>query len=115
MLLCELPLLIPAACRHLEATHVELSLIHGCQDYGNSEREMSPQGPGAMESINFGSMYWDGHGGKGAGDGPWVMADLEHGTWAGNRSGVNPANTPEPQLCVRNAEGTAWAVCTQRR
>jgi len=26
--------------------------------------------------------------------GPWVMADLESGVWAGSNAGVNPTNTP---------------------
>ena len=43
-----------------------------------------------MEAVYFGvSKQW----GRGAGDGPWVMADIENGLWAGD---VNPAlgNTP---------------------
>eukprot|EP01052_Picozoa_sp_SAG31_P039523 SAG31_NODE_5498_length_2499_cov_15.125833_1_plen_329_part_00 len=61
-----------------------------CFDYGPSETKLLPQGAGAMEALQFGSLYWAGHpGGKGNGTGPWVMADLEHGTWAGNSS-FNP-------------------------
>jgi hypothetical protein len=31
---------------------------------------------------------------KGAGYGPWVMADLENGVWAGHDSPVSKTNTP---------------------
>ena len=36
------------------------------------------------------TKYGANHPGDGAG--PWVMADLEQGVWAGNRSDVNPGN-----------------------
>ena len=43
-----------------------------------------------MEAIYFGSSVEWGHG---AGAGPWVMADLENGLWAGeNRTTLS--NTP---------------------
>ena len=43
-----------------------------------------------MESIYFGSnIIW----GKGAGVGPWVMADLEDGLFSGSER-VNTGNTP---------------------
>jgi len=52
-----------------------------CFDYGNVERDSQDQGEGAVEAVYFGSTtIW----GKGAGAGPWVMADLENGLWAGN-------------------------------
>lgn len=43
-----------------------------------------------MEAIYFGTCsIW----GRGSGSGPWVMADLENGLWAGaNRT--TPSNTP---------------------
>jgi non-reducing end alpha-L-arabinofuranosidase len=54
-----------------------------CFDYGNMERDSRDNGEGTAESVYFGSTtIW----GKGAGDGPWVMADLENGLWAGNFS-----------------------------
>ena len=31
---------------------------------------------------------------RGTGSGPWVMADLEAGVWAGNQTPVSPSNTP---------------------
>jgi hypothetical protein len=43
-----------------------------------------------MEAVYFGnSTDW----GRGAGNGPWVMADLENGLWAGSEK-VNPNNAP---------------------
>merc|ERR1711998_5581 len=52
-----------------------------CFDYGNAESDNLDTGAGRMEAIYFGnSKVW----GRGGGDGPWVMADLENGLWAGN-------------------------------
>ena len=42
-----------------------------------------------MFSLQGNSGYW----GKGAGNGPWVMADLESGLWAGSNK-TTPSNTP---------------------
>jgi hypothetical protein len=43
-----------------------------------------------MECVYWGNATgW----GRGAGKGPWVMADLENGLWAGNNK-TNPGNTP---------------------
>ena len=61
-----------------------------CFDYGNAETDHKDDGQGTMEAIYFGnSTGW----GKGAGNGPWVMADLENGLWAGTER-VNANNTP---------------------
>jgi hypothetical protein len=54
-----------------------------CFDYGNMERNSSDNGEGTMEAVYFGNCtIWN----KGAGNGPWVMGDLENGLWAGNTS-----------------------------
>ncbi|HVY29553.1 MAG TPA: arabinofuranosidase catalytic domain-containing protein [Polyangiaceae bacterium] len=54
-----------------------------CFDYGNMERNSRDNGEGTMEAVYFGKcVIW----GKGAGDGPWVMGDLENGLWAGDSS-----------------------------
>jgi non-reducing end alpha-L-arabinofuranosidase len=54
-----------------------------CFDYGNMERNSRDNGEGTMEAVYFGKCtVW----GKGAGDGPWVMGDLEDGLWAGDSS-----------------------------
>ena len=54
-----------------------------CMDYGNMETTSRDDGEGTMEAVYFGTCtIW----GKGAGNGPWVMGDLENGLWAGNVS-----------------------------
>eukprot|EP00039_Didymoeca_costata_P019589 m.338152 g.338152 ORF g.338152 m.338152 type:complete len:336 (+) comp18324_c0_seq1:140-1147(+) len=61
-----------------------------CFDYGNAETDAHDHGAGTMEAVYFGSSSGWGHGG---GKGPWVMADLENGLWAGNEK-ANPNNMP---------------------
>jgi non-reducing end alpha-L-arabinofuranosidase len=61
-----------------------------CFDYGNAETNSLDNGEGTMEAIYFGSCsLW----GKGYGNGPWVMGDLENGLWGGN---VSPYNLNKP-------------------
>eukprot|EP01121_Diplochlamys_sp_Union-15-3_P010750 TRINITY_DN304_c0_g1_i1.p1 TRINITY_DN304_c0_g1~~TRINITY_DN304_c0_g1_i1.p1 ORF type:complete len:335 (+),score=73.11 TRINITY_DN304_c0_g1_i1:66-1070(+) len=61
-----------------------------CFDYGNAETNNDDDGAGTMEAIYWGNCgVW----GRGSGDGPWVMADLENGLWAGNEK-YNPNNKP---------------------
>jgi hypothetical protein len=61
-----------------------------CFDYGNAEINSLDNGEGTMEAVYFGNCtFWN----KGAGDGPWVMGDLENGLWAGDTSPYE-ANTP---------------------
>ena len=65
-----------------------------CFDYGNAETNSHDDGNGTMEAIYFGNIrVW----GYGAGNGPWIMADLENGLF----SGVEPAlqrRRPDHQL-----------------
>jgi hypothetical protein len=67
-----------------------------CFDYGNSETDDTSDGAGAMEAIYFGNAHWQNN--TGAGDGPWVGADLEAGMYygGGNRTKVNKQNKPLP-------------------
>jgi len=52
-----------------------------CFDYGNAEVNNNDDGAGTMECVYWGTCnVW----GSGQGSGPWVMADLENGLWAGN-------------------------------
>ena len=53
-----------------------------CFDYGNAEVDNDDDGKGTMEALYFGSSKGWGHG---QGAGPWVMADLENGLWAGDQ------------------------------
>ncbi|HEV8549758.1 MAG TPA: arabinofuranosidase catalytic domain-containing protein [Polyangiaceae bacterium] len=62
-----------------------------CFDYGNAETNNKDTGNGHMEAIYFGNCTgW----GKGAMNGPWVMADLENGLFAGQTLDRNNDNTP---------------------
>jgi len=79
-----------------------------CMDYGNMETTDNDDGEGAVEAIYFGSCsIW----GKGAGDGPWVMADLENGLWAGNLTpyAPNPSITGWPFVTGMVKGGPAGA------
>jgi hypothetical protein len=58
-------------------------LIDGCcYDYGNAETTSNDDGNGHMETLYFGGgvVWGTGYGGK---PGPWIMADLENGLYAG--------------------------------
>jgi non-reducing end alpha-L-arabinofuranosidase len=64
-------------------------LIDGCCfDYGNGETTSNDDGDGAIEAVYFGAgvVWGTGTGGK---PGPWVMADLENGLFAGWEHGQN--------------------------
>jgi hypothetical protein len=61
-----------------------------CFDYGNAETNARDDGDATMECVYFGSSTQWGHG---SGNGPWVMADLENGLFAGGEL-VYPGNTP---------------------
>jgi hypothetical protein len=66
-------------------------LVDGCCfDYGNAETTSNDDGNGTMETLYFGGgvVWGTGYGGK---PGPWMMADLENGLYAGweNRQDKN--------------------------
>jgi len=68
-----------------------------CFDYGNSETDRKADGSGAMDALNFSSITaW----GTGAGNGPWVMADLEYGVFAQNNTGKNASNPTQTSTYV---------------
>ncbi|KAI0185853.1 alpha-L-arabinofuranosidase B [Xylaria flabelliformis] len=60
-----------------------------CFDYGNAETNDLDNGNTHMQTLYFGLGTT---GGKGSGDGPWVMADLENGVFAGSDKGEVPSN-----------------------
>jgi hypothetical protein len=83
-----------------------------CFDYGNAETNSMDNGEGTMEAIYFGNCsLW----GKGNGNGPWVMGDLENGLWAGNSSPYN-LNKPVSHKYVTamvkgdSAGANHWAI-----
>jgi hypothetical protein len=61
------------------------NLINGCCfDYGNAEWTANNDKEGTMEAVYFGKgVVW----GSGVQGGPWVMADLENGLYAGWEGG----------------------------
>jgi hypothetical protein len=70
-------------------------LVNGCCfDYGNAETTCNDDGNGTMETVYFGmGVIW----GTGVEGGPWVMADLENGLYAGWENGQDQlisTNTP---------------------
>jgi hypothetical protein len=77
-----------------------------CFDYGNSEADRKADGAGAMDALNFSNITaW----GTGAGNGPWVMADLEYGIFAQNNTSKNqndPAQTSTFVTAVLKNNGT---------
>jgi hypothetical protein len=63
-----------------------------CFDYGNAETDNHDDGAGTMEAVYFGN--WTAQG-KGAGAGPWVMADMENGVYAQASFAANPNDTSQ--------------------
>jgi hypothetical protein len=63
-----------------------------CFDYGNVETDGNDDGNATMETIEWGNILNWSHG---SGAGPWVMADLENGVFAGGQTtGTVSSNTP---------------------
>jgi hypothetical protein len=69
-----------------------------CFDYGNGETDSKDDGSGTMEAIYFGGgVIWGTGSPGGHNNGPWVMADLENGLYAGwenNQDQMISTNTP---------------------
>ncbi|AGL16124.1 arabinofuranosidase catalytic domain-containing protein [Actinoplanes sp. N902-109] len=81
-----------------------------CFDYGNAERNSRDNGNGTMEAIYFGNIrVW----GYGAGNGPWIMADLENGLFSGVNTRYN-ANDPTVSYryltAIIKGEPNHWAI-----
>jgi non-reducing end alpha-L-arabinofuranosidase len=80
-----------------------------CWDFGNVS--VDPTVYTSTNALFFGTAYW----GKGAGAGPWFMADFATGIWAGGSipdepgygdfSDLGPANPNNPSLLVPFALG----------
>ena len=81
-----------------------------CFDYGNAETSNNDTGNGHMEAIYFGTeKAW----GYGAGNGPWIMADLENGLYSGVNAGYNSGDpTINYRFTTAIIKGTAnqWAI-----
>ncbi|KAJ7051006.1 family 54 glycoside hydrolase [Mycena amicta] len=92
-----------------DGTHFNGGLSCASFDYGNAETSADDTGNGHMEAIYFGNAG----GSKGAGSGPWIMADLENGLFSGGTSGQNTANpslTSRFVTAVVKGEPGTWAI-----
>jgi non-reducing end alpha-L-arabinofuranosidase len=74
-------------------------LVNGCCfDYGNGETTSRDDGNGTMEALYFGGgVVWGTGSPGGHANGPWIMADLENGLYAGwenNQDQNISTNTP---------------------
>ncbi|HVZ87001.1 MAG TPA: arabinofuranosidase catalytic domain-containing protein [Polyangia bacterium] len=63
----------------------QTGLVDGCCfDYGNAETDSHDDNNGTMEAVYFGGgVVWGTGSPGGHANGPWVMADLENGVYAG--------------------------------
>ncbi|WP_155127272.1 alpha-L-arabinofuranosidase B [[Actinomadura] parvosata] len=81
-----------------------------CFDYGNAETNSRDNGNGTMEAIYFGNnKVW----GYGAGNGPWIMADLENGLFSGVNRGYNagdPSISHRFLTAIVKGEPNHWAI-----
>jgi non-reducing end alpha-L-arabinofuranosidase len=72
-----------------------------CFDFGNASKDNCYGTTGIMTALFFGTGSW----GKGTGSGPWFMADLEGGVWAGGSGGSGVNNSKLPSSNVDYAFG----------
>jgi hypothetical protein len=94
-----------------------------CYNYGNAQTSRTYEGGPTMDSVYFGNCtIW----GSGAGDGPWVMADMEDGIVSGRDTGVNnnspslpfpyvtamEKNNGTTEFAIRGANATAGDLTT---
>jgi non-reducing end alpha-L-arabinofuranosidase len=91
----------------LDGTHSDNGC---CFDYGNAETNNDDNGAGHMEAIYFGTeTTW----GRGSGNGPWIMADMENGLFSGQGAGLNSADpTTNFRFTTAMVEGESnqWAI-----
>jgi non-reducing end alpha-L-arabinofuranosidase len=82
-----------------------------CFDYGNAETNNNDDGNGTMEAVAFGNIrVW----GFGAGNGPWIMGDLENGLYAADHLGLS-SNDPTTNFrfttaMVEGSSANQWAI-----
>ena len=84
------------------ASQTEYFVVHGqyfnskcCYDYGNMESTIHDDGAGTMSALYFGSSTdWT----KGAGTGPWGMADFENGLFTGAVKDPGGTNLNYPSI-----------------
>ena len=77
-----------------------------CYNYGNGQLDRTYAPGPRMDAIYFGNNT---HWGTGAGNGPWIMADMEDGMLSGAELGQNPdlPSMPHPYVtAVEKNDGT---------
>jgi hypothetical protein len=74
-----------------------------CFDYGNAESDGKDDGNATMECLYFGNSTQ--YGSHGAGSGPWLLADLENGMYAGD-------SASESTPVSGNTSITGWSYVT---
>jgi Alpha-L-arabinofuranosidase B, catalytic len=73
-----------------------------CWDFGNAKPDNCYGATGTMNTVYFGTgLVW----GKGAGKGPWFMADFEAGVWAGGYGAATAVNNNLPSSTADYAFG----------
>ncbi|HEY5955646.1 MAG TPA: arabinofuranosidase catalytic domain-containing protein [Polyangiaceae bacterium] len=81
-----------------------------CYDYGNGETTRTYVAGPSMDAVYFGNnTIW----GTGAGNGPWIMADMEDGMTAGGsgKNNNNPSQTATYVTAIEKNNGTTeWAL-----
>ena len=86
-----------------------------CFDYGNAETNNDDDGAGTMEAIYFGTeKTW----GFGAGNGPWIMADMENGLFSGSAVHLNsgdPTISHRFDTAMIEGEANQWAILRRQR
>jgi hypothetical protein len=91
----------------LDGTHYDNGC---CFDYGNAETNNDAGVDGSMEAIYFGTeKAW----GYGAGNGPWIMADMENGLFSGKNAGYNsgdPTISDRFTTAMIEGESNQWAI-----
>jgi non-reducing end alpha-L-arabinofuranosidase len=67
-----------------------------CWDFGTGTRNncYGASGSGSANALFLGTGYW----GSGQGEGPWFMADLDAGVWAGGTEGSDWINPDSPSI-----------------
>ena len=81
-----------------------------CFEYGNVETPITNDHQAATEAVYFGDCATSG---KGSGSGPWVMADLGGGRWAGDTptyAGNTSVSYKFVTAMVKGDSGNHWAI-----
>ncbi|GAA0572892.1 hypothetical protein GCM10010172_66840 [Paractinoplanes ferrugineus] len=80
-----------------------------CFDYGNAQTDGIADAPAIMETVYFGA---DKQWGWGAGNGPWIMGDLEWGLFSGDKAGYNNLASINHRFVTAMVKGEPnhWAI-----